>query len=227
MPPKRVKPGALEQAYKEAKAQAPRRTTRPTVPSVTDVAYRPATVEELDKSLTNRKQELQTLHEEYKQAKVALREAVLKYRRTDDATDKAEVVRLTRDISRGYFSQDNVLNFIHKVNYNPSSNLNSIKSIPTYGYLVRDLLFEHHRSGKVPEDVGILTYPIAYPAEWFFKQKVEAPAQPASAVLGADVGPEGRQGQLGQLGGGSDEPKKQLSSRQIGAIIAARKAGRF
>lgn len=195
----------------------------PSGPSVTDVAYRPATVEELDRSLTERREELQTLHEEYKQAKVALREAVLKYRRTGAKADKAEVVRLTRGISEGYFSQDSVLNSIHIVNYNPSSNLNSIESIPTYGYLVRDLLFEHHRAGKIPEDVGILTYPIAYPAEWFFKQKVTVPTQPAPAALAAAVGPEGQQGQQG----GGDGPKKQLSSRQIGAIIAARKAGRF
>ena len=196
----------------------------PSGPSVTDVAYRPATVQELDRSLTERREELQTLHEEYKQAKVGLREAVLKYRRTGAVADKAEVVRLTREISEGYFSQDSVLNSIHIVNYNPSSNFNSIESIPTYGYLIRDLLFEHHRVGKIPEDVGILTYPVAYPAEWFFKQKVTAPTQSAPAALAVAPGPEGQQG---QMGGGSDGPKKQLSSRQIGAIIAARKAGRF
>lgn len=195
----------------------------PSGPTVTDVAYRSATVEELDRSLTERREELQELHEEYKEAKVDLREAVLKYRRTGDAADKAEVLRLTKGISEGYFSQDSVLNVIHTVKYNPSSNLNSIQSIPTHGYLVRDLLFEHHRVGKIPEDVGILTYPMAYPAEWFFKQKVTTSTQPASAALAAAVGPEGQQPQQG----GSDGPKKQLSSRQIGAIIAARKAVRF
>jgi hypothetical protein len=189
--------------------------------SVMDVAYRPATTEELDKSLTNRKQGLQELHEGYKTAKNELREAVLKYRRTSDATDKADVLRLTKDISEDYFSQDNVLNDIHILTYNPSSNLNSIENIPTTGYIVRDLNFENYRTTKIPEDVGILTYPRAYPAEWFFKQKVTVPIQPATAALGATVGSDSQQR------GGSNEPKKQLSSRQIGAIIAARKAARF
>lgn len=189
-------------------------------PSVTDVAYRPTTTEELDRSLTNRKQELQELHEGYKEKKKELREAVLKYRRTGAEADKEEVLRLTTDISDGYFSQGSVLNSIHVLKYNPLSNKNAVESIPTYGYLYRDLTFEHNRTTKIPEDVGILTYPEAYPANWFFKPKVEVATSAAPAALGAAVGQQGQQG-------GADEPKKQLSSRQIGAIIAARKAGRF
>lgn len=200
-------------------------------PSVTDVAYRPATTEELDRSLTNRKQELQELHEGYKEKKKELREAVLKYRRLNTkegdteakAAAKADVLRLTKDISEDYFSQESVMNSIHVLKYNPLSNKNAIESIPTYGYLYRDLTFEHNRTTKIPEDVGILTYPEAYPANWFFKPKVEVAASAAPAALGAAVGSENQKPQQG----GSDEPKKQLSSRQIGAIIAARKAGRF
>jgi hypothetical protein len=187
--------------------------------SVNDVAYRPATVEELQANRKERKAELQSIYEGYKEAKKALREAVLKYRRTGKEEDKATVLKLTDDLATDYFSQDNPFNSVHVVLYNPRP-LNDVQSVPTYGYLYRDLLFEHHRTTKIPEDVGILTYPRANPAEFFFKPKVETSAQPSPAPLGAAVG-------SGQKGGAADEPKKKLSSRQIGAIIAARKAGRF
>ena len=189
--------------------------------SITDVAYRPATVEEVKKSIHKRKEALQAIHEEYKKAKKNLREAILTYRQTRDEVDKKLVIELTNEFSNDYFMSP--LHNEHSLQYNPSKNDNSIQSIPTTGYLVRDLLFEHHRTTKIPEPVGILTYPQAYPAQWFFKQKVEAAASLTPAALGAAVGSESAAKQKG----GAEGPKQTLSSRQIGAIIAARKARHF
>jgi hypothetical protein len=188
--------------------------------AITKVAYRPTTTDELGNYLTTRKEELQKIHEEYKEKKVELREAVRKYRATGAEADKAEVLNITNKLSTGYFSQG-VFQTLHELQYNPTLTRDGIQTVPTYGYLYRDLTFEHHRTTKIPEHVGIVTYPNAYPADWFYKPKVEAPTQNALADLGAKVGPETPQS------GGGDESKKQLSSRQIGAIIAARKARRF
>ena len=158
------------------------------------------------------------MYEVFQKTKQELREAVASYNPDAERTEKDAALNAislkTNEMKQHYAASQGV----HQVNYDEIN-----------GLLYRDLNFDNHRTGKVPPTqfgypVGTLTYPIAYPIDWFYKEAVPsdgAAAAAAAAELGAEVGLEG---QNGQKGGG---PKKQLSSRQLGAIIAARKAGRF
>ena len=192
---------------------------------ITKVAFRPSTNEQLTESINARKEGLKTMYEAFQTTKQELREAVASYNPDAEPAEKQAalnaIYQKTNEMKQHYKTfcgETDPLNTVSKVVH--TVNYDGIK-----GLLYRDLNFDNHRSGKVPPSqfgypVGTLTYPIAYPIDWFYKEAVPSDgAAAATAELGAEVGPEGK-----KVGGG---PKKQLSSRQLGAIIAARKAGRF
>lgn len=201
------------------------------VVDITKEAYGPATVEDLNRGIKERKEGLQKMYKAFQKAKLDLRAAIDAYDRDAEPAEKkaalATIHQKTEEIKTIYnnYSEENPFNTEQKV-------VHQVGFEDIQGYLYRELSFEHHRTGKIPPHkfgdslvgtVGTLTYPIAYPSEWFFKPKVSAPAAVATAELGAEVGPGGS-----KKGGGMENgPKKQLSGRQIGAIIAARRAGRF
>ncbi len=187
-------------------------------PDVTSEAYRPATLGELQASLHQRTEGLQDMAKEYEEAKLAMRMAVQAYRSTPSDEQLNAVLNATSTFKEIYAKYSK--NGIHHVGINPSKT-DEVQIMPVRGWVYRQLTFDHYRDRKLPTPVGTLTYPDAYPAQWFYRPAtIESTVNSSEpAALGAEVGVPQK--------GGSEDSKKQLSSRQIGAIIAARRANRF
>lgn len=210
--------------------------------NITTATYRPSTKDELVIHLNERKEQLEAMGKDYKEAKVALRDAIDAYRRAESGTEEKEtalneVLNKQQEMTNVYvrYSKENPFNErafnIHEVKYYPirkkfrvmKKDGENLQFVPTKSYPYRELTFDKYRDTTIPTPVGILTYPEANPSSWYFTRVLSQTggAEEEPAELSAEVGPEGRQKS------GSEGPKQQLSSRQIGAIIAARKARRF